>query len=337
MSLRSQAHRYRYCLRSGSPTSYNLSHYLQQLGWIKTRFNWRAHFSEKNLQFNLKAAESLEFKHLLAQLVVNYCPDIMPLTFAINDENWPAVLNRIANQYYRVNGQLLDQVDDLVWILKPSLLNNGQQIKIFSQLSQLEQHYLSHDRLGGEHVLQQYLTHPHLLKGHKYSIRMFVVVTNDVGAYLYPHGYYNVALNAYQPNNYSDLSSHLTNEHLLDPESNVIQIPTQQFATFPACYQQIKTIVSATINGLRQWHPQAFIANKQRRLAIFGYDFVVDNHNRVWLIEANHAPCFPINDEHPLQKHLYDDFWQALIASFIVPIAAKQSLARIDYRAFVAV
>jgi len=333
---------YRYCLRqSQSPTYYNLCRYLRQRGWKSTRFNWLAHFSEKNFQFYQPAAQCLEFKNLLAQLVAQYCPQIMPVTFCINDQNWPLVLNQIAHEYYMHDNHLVDQINNLAWILKPALLNNGKYIKIFQSLSQLEQHYLSANRLGGEHVLQQYLIQPHLLKGpklgHKYSIRMFVVLTNYAGAYLYPQGYFNVGLHPYQADDFTDMRKHLTNEHLLDDEFNVVQIITQQYALFKPFYPEIKTIVAAVISALQKLHPQAFIYEKQPTIAIFGFDFVVDSDLRVWLIEANHAPCFPMSDDHPLQKSLYYDFWQAIINSFIVPIALQKTPEWQQYQLFDAV
>lgn len=326
---------YRFCLRQlESPTYYNVCRYLQEQGWQSTRFNWRSHFNEQHFQFHLPAAEYLEFKHLLAHLVAQCCPHVMPATYYIDDQNWPSVLGQIADTYYTQNQHVLDQIDQLAWILKPSLLNNGKHIKIFQQLSQLERHYLSPNRLGGEHVLQQYLTQPHLLRGHKYSIRMFVIITNYAGTYLYPQGYLNVAQYPYQSGQYADLSSHLTNEHLKEDEVNVIQIPSQGFDFFPSIYSQIKTIVTATIKGLQELYPQAFVCNKQRTLAVMGFDFMVDTDMRVWLLESNHGPCFPISDEHPLQKHLYYDFWQAFIASFVFPIATQQPTEHIQYQLF---
>ena len=226
-----------------SPTYYNLYTRLQRQGWKSTPFNWLASFGENHFQFNLLAAEQLEFKHLLAQLVADYCLQVMPETYCINEKNWSFVLSTLADKYYLKNNQLLDQIDNLAWILIPSTLNNGKYIKIFKNLNDLEQHYISSRRLGGEHVLQQYLTQPHLLKGHKYSIRMFVVITNYAGSYLYPHGYFNIALHPYQPEEFTDLRSHLTNEHLKEDESNVVQIPTQRMEVFPAIYPQIKTII----------------------------------------------------------------------------------------------
>lgn len=327
---------YRYCLnQSQSPTHYNLGRYLQELGWRPSHFNWLARFSDENLQFNLEAAQQLEYKQLLAQLVSQSCPTLMPETYCINDQNWPSVLNGIANKYYLKNDQLLNQIDNLVWILKPALLNNGKEIKIFQGLSELEQHFLSSKRLGGEHVLQRYLTNPHLLRnGHKYSIRMFVVLTNYAGAYLYPYGYFNVALHPFAMKDFKDLRSHLTNEHLQEDEPNVIQIPSQRFELFTTFYPQIKNIAAEVVKGLQVLYPQAFVCNKHRALAIFGFDFMVDNGGRLWLLEANHGPCFPTGDEHPLQKYLYYEFWQAFISSFVVPIALRHPVNTIHYHLF---
>lgn len=330
-----------YLRQSQSPTYFNLARYLLEQGWHPTRFSWLADFGEKNFQFDLLASQCLEFKNLLAQLVAQYCPQVMPATYCINDYNWPLVLNQIAHDYYQQDHQLLDQLNHLVWILKPALLNNGQHIKIFQSLSQLEHHYLSANRLGGEHVLQHYVLKPHLLKGpqmgHKYSIRMFVVLTNYAGAYLYPKGYLNVGLHPYQTNDFTDIRSHLTNEHLKEDEFNVVQIITQQYEIFKPFYPKIKEIIACTISGLKKLHPQAFIERKPPALAIFGFDFMVDSNLKVWLLEANHAPCFPISEEHPLQKSLYYDFWQAIIKSFVVPIARKQPKECLQYQLFEAV
>lgn len=319
---------------SKSPTYHNISRCLNEKGWHSTRFNWRANFSEKNFEFDLAAAETLEYKNLLAKLISQYCPTVSPITYCINDHNWPTTLSTIANQFYRKDNLPLEHVENLVWILKPALLNNGQHIKIFQRLSEIEQHYLRSDRLGGEHVLQQYITSPHLLRGHKYSIRMFVVLTNYAGAFLYPHGYFNVSLQPYQSAIFDNLGPHLTNEHLTDEAPNVVQIPSEKFDIFPLIYKQIKNIVTETIHGLKQSKPKAFVDDRMQTLAIFGFDFMVDSDQRVWLLEANHGPCFPVQAEHPLQKHVYYDFWQAFINSFVIPIATKKSLNATQYQSF---
>ncbi|RAP37540.1 hypothetical protein B1207_05035 [Legionella quinlivanii] len=310
-----------------SPTFFNLNYYLLEAGWMPARFKWMAHFSDANLQFDENAAQCLEFKHCLSDLVAEYCPQVMMPTFIINDQNWPVIL-QFLNQYSFRN-------QDSVWILKPSLLNNGQFIKIFNSLADLETHFSSNQRLGGEHVLQQYINQPHLLRDQrKYSIRMFLVLSNYAGAYLFPRGYLNVSRHPYTPEQFSDLRPHLTNEHLHEEESNVIQIPSERFEFFPTIYPQIQQIVSQLFRALKQRYPQAFTRFTLKTFALFGVDFMVDSNGRVWLLEVNHGPCFPIEAEHPLQNYLYSDFWHALLNSFVLPIGLNLPDTQIDYSFF---
>jgi len=335
-----------YLRASESPTYYNISKHLQQQGWRSASPNQPSHFGEQHFDFHLPAAECLEFKNLLSNLVSQYCPEVMPRTYCINDQNWPLVLNQVADECYSQwnphsqNNSLSDHPGHPIWILKPAHLNNGRHIKIFQNLAQLEQHYLSSNRLGGEQVLQRYLTDPHLLKGpekgHKYSIRMFVVITNYAEAYLYPEGYFNIALNPYQKDDFTDLRPHLTNEYLKKDEYNVVQIPTQRYDLFKPLYPKIKEIVSAIVNALQKQFPDASVCENenQRKLAICGFDFMVDSDMRVWLLEVNHGPCFPTSDEHPLQKVLYHDFWQSVVTSFVLPIGMGKPSEDIHYQRF---
>lgn len=304
------------------PTQFNLHRYLLEQGWSATRLKALAGFSDDHLAFDEAAAGCLEYKHLLARLVQDYCPEIMPETYAIDDHNWPQVLNQLERQ-------------PVVWILKPALLNNGQHIRIFQSIDALERHFLSPQRLGGPHVLQRYISHPHLLRDkRKYSIRMFVILTNYDGAYVYEEGYFNVALQPYPANHFSDLRGHLTNEHLHGQEGNVLQIPTRQFEHFELQFHNIKHMLGLLISALEQEFPAVFRDSGQRKIAIFGFDFLIDNTGRLWLLEANHGPCFPVEADHPLQQHLYAGFWQALIRSFIEPIADKTLPGQIQYPRF---
>lgn len=305
-------------LRGSSPAQINLSQYLVKQGWKSSRFAWQADFSNKNLHFNEDAAQCLEFKHLLAALVNAHCPHSMMTTYRINDHNWPNVIHQLATEYYSST----NEYPNLQWILKPSLLNNGQQIKIFQNLNDIAHHFSQTNRLGGEHVLQRYITKPHLLRDdRKYSIRLFVVLTNYAGAYLYNQGYFNVSLHQYSANNLADLRPHLTNEHLSEDESNVIQIPANRFAQFPELFEQIKSLSAEVIQALKDQFPQAFTFHKLKQFDLFGVDAMVDSTGRAWLLEFNHRPCFPLDDDHPLQKHVYSDFWQAVIHQFVLPIA----------------
>lgn len=312
------------------------------MGWKASLFPRFSQFSDKNLDFDEKAANTLEYKHLLAQLIQQNCPEIMPKTFYIDDHNWISVLNTILEEEKQ-------QHFKAPWILKPSLLNNGQGIHIFQTSDAIEAHYLSSQRYGGPHVLQQYINNPHLLRGHKYSIRLFVIISSHQGAFLYPNGYFNIARSVYQQNRFDSLSPHITNEHLVSHEANVIQIPTKEFGFFNEIYPKLKQIVRQVFYALERQHPEVFrrplddslsLMSRGRKIisqtqkishfAIFGFDFLMNESLHAWILEANHGPCFPISDDHPLQKHLYRTFWHDFVKQFILTAKNQSEILRFE-------
>tara|TARA_Y100001968_G_C19323462_1_gene700488 strand:- start:180 stop:1124 length:945 start_codon:yes stop_codon:yes gene_type:complete len=288
-----------------SPAFDNLSWHLSRLGWHKQANN--ALITAEHFNFNEHVANTLEYKHLLAQFIHQYLPQgIMPLTYEVDDTNWPSILALIAAK----------RLANRVWILKPALLNNGQHIHLFESLDDIAKHFKQSKRLGGTHVLQHYLT-PHLLRDNrKYSIRCFMVLTSHAQAYLYPTGYMNVAKTPYSAD-LTALSAHLTNEHLFEQQTNVIQIPSSQFSWYPTLLPHIKRVLSTLSQQLMHHYTQAFCTKNPLKWAIFGMDFMLDNTQHLWLLEANHGPCFPSARHHPLQAYVYDGFWCAFIKQFI--------------------
>jgi tubulin--tyrosine ligase len=281
-----------------TPTFIELGRYLHQAGWRETE---PAQLTDRH--FDFPALQHLEFKHLLSALLHDNGHQIQPLTFYIDDHQYLEVIKGLSH----LSGP---------WILKPSMLNNGQHIQLFENTQQLLKYYCQPKRMGGPHVLQQYIHPPHLLqgpeKGHKYSIRMFVVMT-AIEAFLYPHGYFNVALRPYQSDQFQDKRAHLTNEHLSDDVVNVVQVPTVQYPMFQRFFPQIRTITSELCQAFYRQHqaPETF------KYAFLGVDFMLDAMERVWLLEVNHGPCFPTEAEHPLYQKLYQDFWQSFIQQFL--------------------
>lgn len=323
-----------YHLRERSPTHYQLIQSMKNAGFRCVSRSWQARFSEHNLNFSADACECLEFKHRLAQLVNAYCPEVMPETYPIDDINWSMILSDIAERYYTISEQYIDELPEHAWILKPALLNNGQYIQLFTRLSDIEAYFLHPRHMGGPYVLQRYITQPDLQNACKYSVRMFVVL-NQAGAFLYPQGYLNVALKPYASADFSDLSRHLTNEHLNPTEKTVVQIPmtpTQTSELLP----DISSIVHKIASALKHAFPYAFLPNRNpQTLAFFGFDFLIDHNKRVWLLEANHGPCFPVDESHALQQPVYQGFWDAVFHQFVLPIVHKKTILLQDNHGFI--
>lgn len=308
-----------------SPTFYNLAQHLLARGWRRSQSARFVPISDATFDFDAHIANTLEYKHHLAELVGCDGSGIMPYTLCFDDHT---ALNAIAA------AKALHQTG-CFWIVKPAMLNNGQHIHLFNDLLDLEKHVLGTKRMGGPHVLQRYIQNPHLLRDRrKYSVRLFVVFTNDDGAFLFPEGYFNVAATPYELQNLSDLRSHLTNEHLLEHEINVIQIPARRFEWYPSLHASAMTLLRELFKRLRQRFLAYPRSNTPRQLAIFGMDFLPDASGKLWLLEANHGPCFPKDTSHPLQNELYEPFWNAFIDDFILPIARKTALHQLNYQTF---
>lgn len=292
-----------------SPTQYNLAKYLQKGGYSPITEVSAADFCDRHLNLVGFKTELLEYKHHLAQLVQGLSEPLMPTSYIIDDSNYPEVI-RTADQHD----------PQAIWILKPAFMNNGEGIHIFTHCDQLRAHYQTTNRYGGPHVLQRYITNPHLLQGHKYTLRLFVVLTSEGQAYAYRDGYFNICCEQYTPNDWQRLTPHLTNEHLGEGEMpNIYQMPTSQCPNFDNIDRTLKRIASYVTQAFYQqtghnWH------HDQRSFTLFGFDYMVDDDLDAWLLEVNHGPWFPKEEDHPLQAYLYDYLWQHLVTDFVEPI-----------------
>lgn len=143
-----------------------------------------------------------------------------------------------------------------------------------------------------------------------------LVLSTHAGSALYPSGYLNIALKPYQEDNFSQLEAHLTNEHLSDERFNVVQRLSDEMAIFQPYKSNIVSICQLVIKTLKNQFATIW-QDSQPRIACFGFDFMVEANAKLWLLEVNHGPCFPVDDSHPLFNALYRPFWQQLIKRFI--------------------
>jgi tubulin--tyrosine ligase len=83
------------------------------------------------------------------------------------------------------------------------------------------------------------------------------------------------------------------------------------------------------VKGLLKIDPRFLKPQKVKKFEIFGFDFILDQNNKVWLIEINQSPDAPTFEENPLNTILWDIYWQDIIDEFVLPIAlnipAKQN------------
>lgn len=295
------------------PTEFNIAKQLRASGFEYSNHNGNCDFSDQHLHLDTTACEQLEYKDQLAKLCAQYCPSIIPPSFTIDYQSAACIAKQLPN--------------GCRWILKPALMNNGEGIVLCETRQAIIEHFASNRCYDGPHIVQQYIEPPHLLQGHKYSLRLFIVLTNAKSSYLYPHGYFNVCKQPYTASDLTKIHAHLTNEHLSMAEhADSIQIPTSRAPHFDSIFFELQRITQQLLQAHQSANPEFYQSVDVNALSLFGLDFMLDAKLRAWLLEVNHGPCFPVEPNHILQSHLYDGFWQCLNQEIVLPIANRQAI-----------
>jgi tubulin--tyrosine ligase len=302
-------------------TKFHIAKRLLEAGWQEAKNKIDAIFSDANLTLNDEISKHLEYKHLLAHLVAKHCPNFMPLTYCINDNNYQQVLAKMIYENYMVNNVYEKNIKDLKWILKPSMLNNADNILLFNNVEELKVHFAKAKRLGGDHVIQHYLHNPDLIEGRKYTFRVSAVITNYGGIYFYKQGYVNISAYPFEDDSFKNKKIHITNYVLDGDFSHIEQRPTQAIADFPEIYQQMCSMVSTIFKAIIKENPFYLQPQNDKAFEIFGFDFIRDQNKKLWLLEINQAPDAPTFEENKLDNILWEGYWQDIIDEFVIPIS----------------
>lgn len=292
------------------------------MGWEDATTANGALFTDNNLILNDEVSKNFEYKHLLAKMVARFCPAIMPLSYAVNDANHEEIFAKMIYEHYFLNNQYVKEVAGLKWILKPSMLNNGDEIHLFNNVEELKRHYANPKRLGGDHVIQQYIPNPALIEGRKYTFRIHAVLTNYAGVFFYKQGYVNISAHRFDlEDGFKNRKVHITN-YVLDGEfANIEQRSTNTIENFEQIYQKMTDIVRQAMQAILKIEPNYLAPQATKKFEIFGFDFMLDQNNKVWLLEINQSPDAPTFEENALKERMWDVFWQDIIDDFVLPIS----------------
>ena len=207
------------------------------------------------------------------------------------------------------------------WIIKPAFQNQGRGIALFNSLKEI-QYFLGQKTIGSEWLVQKYIEKPLLYNKRKFDIRVWVVFV-DEKVYFYKRGYIRTSSDDYSLKNMNNYI-HLTNNCL------------QKFGDNYSKHEEGNTLSFEDLNHfLKDRFPQfevtmennfvprmidiiidTFMASKNifntnkgsNSFELFGYDFLIDEYLRTWLIEINTNPYFGlpntyINDLLPKMIH----------------------------------
>lgn len=234
------------------------------------------------------------------------------------------------------------------WILKPSMSDRGQGIRLFSTMAELQSIFdgweedmpssddededddaHSTDATGGDEtgdhittshlrhfVAQPYIHPPLLVNGRKFHIRTYVLCNGRLDVYVYRQMLALFAAKDYAaPWEEDDLDKHLTNTCLQGPGSSPSSV--QLWNALPiddilktSVEQQIFEVVGDLFEAAAMGMPIHFqpLGNG---FEVYGLDFLVDQAGMTWLLEVNAFPDFKQTGGQ--LKRVVAGFWEEVV------------------------
>ena len=207
------------------------------------------------------------------------------------------------------------QHPNTLWIVKPGEnTNRGSGIFVTNKVSKILSEVKEALKPESKHtfIIQKYIEKPFLINKRKFDIRLYTLVTciNRVfQAYFYSEGYLRTTSKAYNANDLENKFIHLTNDAIQNKcedygkfeggnklsykdfqrylDNKKIQVNFAE-TILPKIKKIVQDTVKATYTKLNSEH---CLLNFE----IFGYDFLLDNNLKPWLLEVNTNPCLELS------------------------------------------
>ena len=279
------------------------------LVWQRTNhFIGAKNYSRKDfLKVNIERARKVSTKS-------NQTFNIMPHTFILPKEyvDFLTVFSELEDKEGKLN----------YWILKPAAKSRGRGIELINAMEQVV--------YGEPMIIQRYLKNPFLLNGYKFDMRIYVLVTsvNPLEAFIYKEGFGRFGTQPFSldPNDKANKYIHLTNVSInkynmenydCDGKDKVFGGSKVSLGTLRKTFiedlqidwdlkiwEQVKQVcVKALVAA------QNDIAHNPCCFDLYGFDVIIDEDLKSWLLEINSSPslsCETMLDDLVKQR-LIDD------------------------------
>ncbi|KAL9886412.1 polyglutamylase complex subunit TTLL1-like isoform 1-T2 [Glossina fuscipes fuscipes] len=223
--------------------------------------------------------------------------DFVPITFVL-----PADYNMFVEEY-RKNPQS-------TWIMKPCGKSQGAGIFLINKLSKLkrwsrEAKNAFHPQIAKEsYVISRYIDNPLLIGGKKFDLRLYVLVTSfrPLKAYLFKQGFCRFCTVKYDTSvtELDNMYVHLTNVSVQKHGTEYNSLhggkwSVQNLALYlegthgkEVTDRLFGSISWLIVHSLKAVAP--VMANDRHCFECYGYDIIIDNNLKPWLVEVNASP-----------------------------------------------
>ena len=222
-----------------------------------------------------------------------------------------------------------------IWIAKPVNMSRGRFIKlIYDNHSYRKLCIHANANSNIQYLISKYLDKPHLLNNKKYDLRIYVIVLSftPLKIYLYYNGLVRFATEDYIKDNYDNIFIHLTNYSINKQNPNYksnikdnkeIAEMEEIEEDYEQCddsskwslveyrnyfkkegnekdlekiWKQIEDIVIKTMINVTEVNSRDLSGNKNNNVfELYGFDILIDEKFKVWLLEVNVNPSLHCN------------------------------------------
>eukprot|EP00347_Sterkiella_histriomuscorum_P014185 403361837 len=194
------------------------------------------------------------------------------------------------------------------WIVKPGGKSRGRGIKVFRSYDKIMQYVKAVK--GRSFIVQKYIENPLIVMKKKFDIRQWVLVTdwNPLTVWIYKECYIRFSPIDYDITKLNDKFMHLTNNAIVSKSekfyeseiegnmwsceqfSSHLQETYQKDVFQDEIWPQIQKYVTCSLQSV-----QDMVENRKNSFEFLGYDFMVDEDLKVWLIEVNSSPSMDLS------------------------------------------
>lgn len=255
--------------------------------------------------------------------------DFIPVTFVL-----PADYNLFVEEYRKVGPS--------TWIMKPVGKSQGTGIFLINKLSKLKKwsregknNNFNTSTIKESYVISKYIDNPLLIDGKKFDLRLYVLVTSfrPLKAYLFKSGFCRFCTVKYNTSvaDIENLLIHLTNVSLQkqgDEYNNIHggKLSIQNLRLFLESTRG-KTVTEALFDNI-VWlivhslkSVSYIMANDRHCFECYGYDIIIDDNLKPWLIEVNASPSLTSTtaNDRILKYKLIDNMLSVVLPPSGVP------------------
>ncbi|RLN26812.1 hypothetical protein BBJ28_00004350 [Nothophytophthora sp. Chile5] len=190
-----------------------------------------------------------------------------------------------------------------IWIMKP-IGKYGKGIFLFTKLSQISDwrtdfRWRPENQQVETYVVQRYISNPYLVGGKKFDLRLYALVPSffPLEIYLFRGGFARFTNSRYS-NNPSDIANsfiHLTNVAVQKTSENY----NKKWDLRNLKLFMMSKHGPERINQLFHEIELKIIMNDKHCFELYGYDVMIDENLKPWLLEVNASPslkCGMLND-----------------------------------------